>query len=139
MKELREQHMADKKNPWTQDFRLGVGEPTTPAEKAFLLDAERIAEEVAGMSDADVADYLVEHDLQDLVAPERVDALVTSALEGVRQRRQAAASADEPTSQGPSFAIRRRDAEPRDNGKQSATAGGNVIRPAFTPRRDPTR
>jgi hypothetical protein len=131
--------MTDKNIPWTGDFHLGAGEPTTPAEKAFLRDAERIAEEVAGMTDADVADYLVEHNLQDLVAPERVDTLVASALEGVRQRRQNAVASDTP-SQGPSFAVRTKN--PGSDGvrnEEKLSAGGNVVRPVFGPRRDPAR
>lgn len=130
--------MTDKIFPWSGDFRLGGAGPINPDEEAFLRDAERIAEEVAGMSDADVADYLVEHGLQELVAPDRVDALLASALEGARQRQEGAAP-DE-TGELPGFAVRntrRGDNDPQAHEKLAA--GGNVFRPNFGARRDPTR
>ncbi len=71
---------------WNLDINATALAAVTPAEQAFLRDAERIALEVADMSEEDVADYLVEHNLQDLVAPERVDALLAKAMEQFRNR-----------------------------------------------------
>lgn len=147
--EFEESLMTDKNIPWTGDFRLGSGASTSPAEQAFLRDAERIAEEVAGMSDESVAAYLKAHDLEYLVAPERVDALLASAMNEVRQRRQTAAARsglshdsnqDGPDRDGPRtppFAMRRKDA--RGNGQQpkEAAAAGNVLRPTFGAPRKP--
>lgn len=137
-KEHRKALMADKNIPWTGDFSLGTGEPLSPAEQAFLKEAEQIALEVAEMSDADVSDYLVEHNLQDLVAPERVEALLASALKEVRQRQAAG-----PIDTGPdnmAFAVRAQaPGSDETQAPQAMAAGGNVVRPAFGTHRNPTR
>ncbi len=124
--------MTDKDTFWTREFHLNVGHPTTLAEKAFLRDAEKIAQEVAGMSDKDVADYLLEHDLQALVAPERVEMLVTSALQGVHQCHQI----PEPAEASPeefAFAVRINDRANDEvhNESTKRTAGGNVVHTRF--------
>lgn len=51
----------------------------TPAEQEFLDSSERIAEEVAAWSDEEVAAYLKENDLEHLVTPERIEALLAAA------------------------------------------------------------
>ena len=59
------------------------------AEEAFIQHAEEIAREVAAMSDEEVADYIVDNGLQDLVTSERIDAILQEAL-GMAEEPQAA-------------------------------------------------
>lgn len=122
--------MTDKHNPWTGAFDFGARHAGTPAEEEFLRDAERIATEVAAMSDEEVADYLVEHGLQDLVDAERIEAVLESTLDDARRRRP-----EEESSEGPSFAVR---SDPPPATRMSRWAGrvGNVVRPDFGARRD---
>lgn len=52
----------------------------------FRADADRIAEEVLAMSDEEVQAYLVEHGLEYLVTPERVDKALKDAMVIVRRK-----------------------------------------------------
>jgi hypothetical protein len=54
-------------------------------EELRMAEAEDVANEFLDMSDDDVAGYLKEHGLEDLVSPDRVDALLEKAMETVRQ------------------------------------------------------
>jgi hypothetical protein len=63
---------------------LGLENPfgvLSSAEQAFLEEAELIAQEVAAMTDEEVADYIIDNDLQDLITPERIDAILQDALD----------------------------------------------------------
>ena len=52
----------------------------SPAERDFIQQAEAIAAEVAAMSDEEVADYIVDNNLQALVAPDRIEAIIADAF-----------------------------------------------------------
>jgi hypothetical protein len=65
------------------DFPLGS---LSPGEKAFIEKAEQIAREVAAMSSDEVANYIADHNLQHLVAPERIEAILAKAIENAERR-----------------------------------------------------
>jgi hypothetical protein len=59
-------------------------EDLSPEERKFLEEAEEIGRQVAAMSDEEVAAYIKEHGLEELVKPERVEALIKEAMITVR-------------------------------------------------------
>ncbi len=78
--------MIDKsKAPFNMEHEESLG-PISASERAFIAQAEKIAREVAAMSDEAVADYLVEHGLEPLVAGDRIEAILAQAIDGARRR-----------------------------------------------------
>jgi hypothetical protein len=82
------------RNPKVRQSAIPPGRfgSVTPAEEAFLRQAEQIAREVAAMTDEEVADYIVDNDLQELVAPERIDIVLREAAEEAARHARAAAN-----------------------------------------------
>jgi hypothetical protein len=72
-------------NPWSDAFSFGTGQATTEEERAFLAEAEQIAEQVIAMSDAEVTAYLEEHNLTHLVTAERIEAMLAEASKDPRK------------------------------------------------------
>lgn len=63
-------------NPWVGAFDFRADQAASEEGRDFLRRAERIAEDVASMSDAEVAADIDKHDLRHLITPERIDALL---------------------------------------------------------------